>query len=265
MPDSREIPLSASSLRALIVLPALLLLPGCHVFSPPAEKQQARATAASLPSTPPRKKVIDPDPARPPRPQRLHMRVDSGISTGLIAIILDPGPLPPRRSTATCALNGSVTVTVTTGNDGTTTFKIESISLANANDGRLRFSWSPLIGSIRTLIPAGILTIRDHTVPASIPLRQDGRFSQPNCHFSVGGTCQVQGSGIILAKKVGRTVEDLTINKTEPVILAGSLSRRDGKWILHIPAATMKDRFNIDDDGTTLDLQFTGNITAVAE
>ena len=59
-------------------------------------------------------------------------------------------------------------------------------------------------------------------------------------------------------------MSDLTIKRTEPVLLAGRLFRRDGAWILRLPAAVMKDRFELDDDGTTLDLHFTAGITAVA-
>ena len=266
MPDSRQAPAPASSLRAFIAPAVLfLLLPGCHLFAPPlaAPAGLEGTLTASSPGHAKQPRSQSHRTPRAPRTERLQMRIDSESSSALITIVLSPGPLTPRRSTATCALKGSVTGTVTTRSDGVRTFTIEQIDLANANDGRLRFSWSPLIGSIRTLIPAGILTIRDHTVPSSIPLQQDGRFSQTACHFRVGGTCEVQGSGILLAKKVGKTVEDLTIRKTEPVTLSGSLIHQDAKWILHIPAAIMKDRFEIDDDGTSLDLLFTGNITAV--
>ena len=264
----------ASALRALSALSAVLLvLPGCHLLAPPgpspAGQEESVSYSNPIPEPAPRKaKGHDPEPRwipSEPQVQHLHMLIDSGSSTGLIALVLDPGPLNPRRAATTCALKGHIAATVTTFGNGKRSFTIERISLASASDGRLRFSWSPLVGSIRTLIPAGILTIKDHTLPPAIPVRRDGSFSQPDCHFRVGGTCQVRGSGIILAGKVGKTVEDLTIGKTEPVTLTGSLVRRKGRWILHIPAAIMTDRFEIDDDGTSLDLNFTGNITAIAE
>jgi hypothetical protein len=40
--------------------------------------------------------------------------------------------------------------------------------------------------------------------------------------------------------------------------------RRAGKWILEIPATVLKERFELDPKGSTLDLVFTGKITAVA-
>ena len=57
--------------------------------------------------------------------------------------------------------------------------------------------------------------------------------------------------------------EDLTIDQTDPVALAGSLTRREGQWILNIPSTVMKNRFEVDEEGTIMDLIFTGRISAV--
>ncbi|MBP36210.1 MAG: hypothetical protein CMP31_11400 [Roseibacillus sp.] len=259
MPETRHLLQSISLSRAIAAIPLFLALPGCHLF-------------VAQPAVPPRDLASPPLPVRSnhptphapgPRTERLHFRVDSSASTALISLTLDPMALASRRSTCSCPLKGTVTGTLNTSGLGTRTFTIEKIDLATAGDGRLEFDWTPLIGAIRILIPAGILTIRDHTMPRAMPLQQDGRFSHSKCRFRVGGTCQVQGSGLVLRKKVGQTEKDLTVARTEPVVLAGSLTHRENRWILDIPSAVMKDRFEVDEEGTILDLIFTGSITAV--
>ena len=66
-----------------------------------------------------------------------------------------------------------------------------------------------------------------------------------------------------LKKKVGKMEGDLTIDQTDPVALTGSLSRQEGRWILSMPSTVMNYRFEVDEDGTVLDLIFTGRISAV--
>ena len=126
----------------------------------------------------------------------------------------------------------------------------------------MKFDWSPLIGAIRILIPNGILTIRSQSPPPLISLREGGHFSYPGYRFQVGGSCQVKATGLVLKKKVGQTEADLTIEQTKPVVLAGSLAREEGKWLLEMPSTVMTDSFEIDEEGTTLNLIFSGRISA---
>ena len=266
MPETRHLFRNIPLSRAIAAISLLLALPGCHLFvaQPAALPRDLASPPLPVGSNHPTRHAPARMPAASgPRTERLHLLVDSSASTALIGITLDPMALAPRRSVCSCPLKGTVTGILKTSGLGTRTFTIEKIDLATAGDGRLEFDWTPLIGAIRALIPAGILTIRDHTMPHAMPLQQDGRFSHPKCRFRVGGTCQVQGRGLVLKKKVGQKEEDLTIARTEPVVLAGSLTHRENRWILVIPSTIMKDRFEIDEEGTILDLIFTGSITAV--
>jgi len=262
MPETRHLSRTACLYRAIASISLLLALPGCQLFETPQATvpgnpaDQPPATQSGHPTRFAATRSV-------PKTERLRLKVDSSASTALIAITLDPLRLAPRRSAASCPLKGTVTGTLKTSNTGTRSFTIEKIDLVTAGDAQLEFDWSPLIGTVKILIPAGILTIRDHTIPPAMPLQWNGRFSHPACRFRVGGSCQVEGTGLVLKKKVGKMEKDLTLDQTEPVALAGSLTRRDRKWILSMPSTAMKDRFQVDEDGTILDLIFTGRISAV--
>lgn len=259
-----------SKLRTLCIwsrispLLCALSLSSCQLFvsqpvSPPVEVRAPDPSPGTDLGRPPA-------PAEKPRPKSraLHFIIDSAKSTGRIATTLDPHGLGPRESACTCPLKGTITATLSSNAKGHQILTLHSVDLATSADGHLLYNWTPLIGSIRSRIPTGILTIRDHTIPGPLRIDPRGAFSHPGYHFKVGGTCQVQGRGLLLRKQVGNTEEDLTIKKTEPVLLTGSLVQRESAWIFHVPAAILKDRFNIDDEGSTMDLHFTGNITAVA-
>ncbi|MFP6882907.1 MAG: hypothetical protein VCA40_00635 [Roseibacillus sp.] len=266
MPETRHLFGNIPLPRAIAAISLLFALPGCHLFvaQPAALPRDLASPPLPVRSDHPTLHAPTRRPAAPgPRTERLHFRVDSNASTAFIGITLDPMVLAPRRSAFSCPLKGTVTGILKTSGLGTRTFTIEKIDLATAGEGRLEFDWTPLIGVIKILIPAGILTIRDHTMPRVMPLQQNGRFSHSKCRFRVGGTCQVQGSGLVLKKKVGQMEKDLAIDQTEPVVLAGSLTYRGNKWSLDIPSTVMKDSFEIDEEGTILDLIFTGSITAV--
>lgn len=239
--------------------PALSLV-GCHVF---AAKQPPPVTTGNTGPSPP-SLAVGPPPAGKIAVEHLQFEVDASRSTGLIATTLDPLHLGARHSKCRCPLRGTIDAKLTTSADGTKSLALESIDLATNANGHLKYDWTPLIGSIKGLIPTGILTIKDHTIPGPLVIDQRGTFRRAGYRFKVGGTCKVQGHGLLLKKRVGQSEEDLTIAKTEPVVLNGTLIRRAGEWILRIPSALMKDRFEIDDEGSTLDLAFTGNITAVA-
>ena len=262
MPEARHLLRTVCLYRAIVLISLLLALPGCHLFVTP--RASAPGNPADQPLTTQSGHLTRHSASRSiPKAERLHLQVDSSASTALLAITLDPLRLAPRRSASRCPLKGTVTGTLKTSSTGTRSFTIEKIDLVTAGDSRLEFDWSPLIGTVKILIPSGILTIRDHTSPPEIPLQRNGRFSHPACLFRVGGSCQVEGTGLILKKKVGKMEGDLTIDQTDPVALTGSLSRQDGRWILSMPSTVMKDRFEVDEDGTVLDLIFTGRISAV--
>ena len=262
MPENRHLLRTACLYRVIASISLLLTLPGCHLFVTPETSTPRDPAAQPLPtqSDHPTRYAAS---QSVPRTERLHLQVDSSASTALIAITLDPLRLAARRSASSCPLKGTVTGTLRISHTGTRSFMIKKIDLVTAVDSQLEFDWSPLIGTVKILIPAGILTIRDHTIPHAIPLRRDGGFSHPECRFQVGGSCQVEGTGLVLRKKVGKMEEDLTIDQTDPVALAGSLTRREGQWILNIPSTVMKDRFEVDEEGTIMDLIFTGSISAV--
>lgn len=262
MPETRHPLRTACLYRALASMSLLLTLPGCHLFVTPAASTPPDPAAQSLPTQ-------SDYPARHaasrsvPGTERLHFQVDSSSSTALIAITLDPLRLAARRSASSCPLKGTVTGMLRVSHTGARSFTIEKVDLVTTGDIQLEFDWSPLIGTVKILIPAGILTIRNRTIPHALPLRRDGGFSHPKCRFQVGGSCQVEGTGLVLRKKVGKMEEDLTIDQTDPVALAGSLTRREGQWILNIPSTVMKNRFEVDEEGTIMDLIFTGRIFAV--
>lgn len=197
--------------------------------------------------------------------KRLTFTLDAEKSNGLIATVLDPHGLGPRSSDYTCSLRGTVTGRLTSRTDGSRSLSIDFVKLATSEDGHFFYNWTPVIGSIKSIIPSGRLIISRHTIPRLITVDATGRFQQGGCKFTVDGITDVVARGLILKKKVGNRQADLSIDETSAINLVGSLIRRDGSWILHIPAAILKDRFDIDDNGSTLDLNFTANITAVAK
>lgn len=240
-------------MRYLLLLP-LFLLGACEPSLDPPKP----APPLTPEQTPP------PNPsAERPIVQRLSFKLDSTASTGRIKTTLDPHRLAPRNSNALSPLRGSIDATLTTQPDGARSFTIDAIELATTKDARLQYSWTPLIGSIASLIKAGVLTISRHSIPGPIELDDDGSFSRPGSRFKVGGVASVEGRGLILKDQVGKSDEDLSIERTEPVHLKGSLKRIANRWRLYIAGATMRDSFNLDGNGTVLHLTFIANVEAI--
>lgn len=245
--------------RGLVLILAFLPLPACHVIKPP----PAATTVASSPVSAPRPPVSVA--VRKTTVERLSFRVDPSRSSGRIETTLDPYRLGPRSSQCECPLRGNVSAQLTSRPDGTRSLRLDRIKLVTTGDGRLSYDWSPLIGSVTSVIPSGRLAISRNTIPSPLRVDPHGRFEQPGCRFSVKGVTNVTARGLILKRKVGTQLADLSLDQTDAVKLAGSLIRRDGSWVLHVPAAVLTDRFELDDDGSTLDFSFTASITAVAQ
>ena len=238
------------------------VLPGCLLFVNHPEKVAATSplsevVLAKSGHTTPRNII--------PTYEQLTFVVDPSISTGTIDLALDHESLAPRRSVCECPLKGTITATLRTSNTGAQTLTIEKVELVTAGKGELEFAWSPLIGTIRMVIPGGLLTISNQSPDLVIPLSMDGRFSHPDYRFQVGGTGQLQTTGLLLKKQIGDSETDLTIEETEPVTLSGMLTRKEGRWHLDLPDTIMRDSFEVDEEGATLNLIFTGNIFSRAK
>ncbi len=250
MPETLYSGHTVSLFRTIVALSILFTLPGCHLFvAQPAPAPVKLSSVGNQPSS-------------NPSSRRLELHVDASVSNATIDLTLDPLSLAARHSSFRCPLKGVIIGTLRTSRSGSRSFRIDRIELATGAEGRMKFDWSPLIGAIGILIPDGILTIRSKSPPSLISLQEGGNFSFPGYRFQVGGTCQVKATGLVLKKKVGQTEADLTIEQTKPVVLAGSLTRREGKWLLEMPSTVMADSFEIDEEGTTLNLIFSGRISA---
>ena len=234
-------------------------LPSCHLFVKPPAKTiitpSPSATQNASSSSSVTGRFI-------PSVTRLEFEIDSSRSTGTIDLSLDHDSLAPRRSVCECPLKGTITATLKTLESGARTLIFDKVELVTAGKGNLEFAWSPIIGTVRMLIPEGLLKISNKSQDLVIQLGEDGEFSHPGYRFTVEGTGQVEATGLVLRKKIGDTETDLTIDETEPAILQGSLRREENRWHLDLPATVMKDSFEIDEEGTTLDLIFTGKIAS---
>lgn len=238
----------------------------CSCGFRPAHAPAAAAPTAPAPGTEtgsPASRQPAPVPAKP-GVSHWVFKVDEAQSKGLINLSLDPkGPLlGAKPASGTSALRGEIHADVTTFPDGTRRLKITRVSLTNTRLLDMPFRWSRLVGRIGVSIPRHVLGIRHHTIPAH-SVGMDGEdFSIRSCHFSVGGTARVSGTGLVLGKAVGNRAVDLTIRKTEPVVLRGSVDIAGNTATLKIPAAVMRDQFDL--EGSLLKLQFTGQVTARA-
>lgn len=261
MPESLNARPVASLLQVTLVTLAATLS-SCHVFVEQAEKNlQASPSpglALSSAGNAPIRRFT-------PSTEHLKFEVDPTTSTGSIDLAIDHDSLAPRRSVCECPLKGSITATLRTSGSGKRSLTLEKIELVTAGRGELEFVWSPLIGTIRMVIPGGLLTITDNSPDPVINLSANGHFSHPGYKFQVGGTGQVETTGLVLRRKIGNTETDLTIEETEQVTLAGTLTRKEGRWHLDLPGTILKDQFEVDEEGTTLDLIFTSNIASYAK
>ena len=234
-------------------------LPSCHLFvKPPAKPVVNPSASASQTAVSPSKvtrRFI-------PSVTHLEFQIDSSRSTGTIDLALDHDSLAPRRSVCECPLKGTITATLKTLESGARTLTLEKVELVTAGEGNLEFAWSPIIGTVKMLIPEGQLKITTESQDLVIQLGEDGEFSRPGYRFTVDGTGKVEATGLVLRKKIGNTETDLTIDETEPAILEGMLRKEENRWHLDLPATVMKDSFEIDEEGTTLNLFFTGRIAS---
>jgi hypothetical protein len=251
-------------LRHGIFLLPILALAACH--SPGPTDFVSPRPIASTPGSVPADASPAPAPVSLPKNAKIHLKfaIQPTLSTGNIRTVLDPeGPaLGPRSSECRTPLRGSISAKLTTDSVGTRSLRFEEIDLQTTSEGRLLYNWSPLIGTISTTLPPGVLRISDHHIPGACPLAPDGSFHRPGHQFTVDCAGEIEGRGLILGKAVGKFRSPLDIPVTDLVTVSGSLTRQDNEFVLHIPAAVLRDRFDL--DGAALDLVFTGDITATA-
>lgn len=245
---------------ALLVLPALSLAACQVVTPPPAAITVAPASAVIAAPTAFEKPVA----VTRTTIERLTFRLDPDQSSGHIRTTIDPHGLGPRTAECLCPLRGTVTGELTSRPDGSRSLALDRIELVTTSDGLLEYDWSPLIGKIQTTIPAGELKISRNTIPGPLAIDSSGEFQKSGYKFTVDGIAKVAARGLLLKRRVGLQEADLSIDQTDAVHLVGSLLRRDGAWVLHVPAAILRDRIDVDEDGSTLELNFTARITAVA-
>jgi len=250
-------------LRQGILLLPLLALAACQSPDPgPADFVEPRPIAATPVAAP----APAPNPLPLPKAAKINLKftVQPSRSTGSIHTTLDPdGPaLGPRASECRTPLRGSIRARLTTGPAGSRSLHLEDVELQATSEGRLLYKWSPLIGTISTTLPAGVLRITDHHIPGACPLTMNGNFQVPGNRFTVGCAGDIEGRGLILGQAVGKFRAPLDIPVTDLVTVSGSLTRQDDEFVLRIPSAVLRDRFDL--DGAALDLVFTGDITATA-
>lgn len=238
-------------------------LSSCHLFRDP-----EAAAATSMPTVAqdaPEPAGDSPPPVRRTTVERLTFYLDTTSSSGHIQTTLDPHGLGPRTAHCRCPLEGTLSGELTSRPDGSRSLHLDHIELATTRDGHLSYDWSPLIGRIQSVIPSGSLKISRKTIPGPFQLDSRGQFQRAGARFTVDGIANVVASGLLLKKQVGEQETDLSIDQTDAIHLVGSLIRRDGSWVLHVPAAILRDQFTLDDNGSTLDLNFTASILAVTE
>ncbi|MGB0774226.1 MAG: hypothetical protein ACPG32_02235 [Akkermansiaceae bacterium] len=255
---------------ALFVLAlGALALPSCGLWKKPHFTTNPPAT--SMPASPvaPAPEVIpaplDPSLPAPSQTQTWVLRLNPNKSTGKLDLTLDPNRalVGERAARSHTPLQGTVTLKVQPLRDGRLRFSLTKIHLTNQNAMNMHFQWAGLIGSIQVSIPPKVLKISHHSSSQQGIVSVNQRFSTARNYFTVGGTARVSGRGPVMSRGVGARNVDLTIRKTEPVTLTGTLSVRNGIATLHIPRAVMKDKFDM--EGTDLGMVFTGEIFATGK
>ena len=244
------------------MLAVLMCLPSCGIWKkPPAPHSGRTLQVASHRDKAQPKQSQAP---RKPSQETWIFHVDPKRSTATLDLGLDPrgGLLGTRPSRDTAPLRGKILVSVITAPNGTRSIRLQDIQLTNTAALAMPFHWARLVGSIAVDIPTGVLNISRHSFIKAARLQHDGSFSLPENYFTVSGNAKVAGSGMVLRKAVGRRDVDLTIRKTENVEVRGKLIVDKGIATLRIPAAVMKDRFDM--EGSMLALVFSGDITATA-
>ena len=196
----------------------------------------------------------------------LEFDVDPARTTGRISLAIDPkgSVLGVRKAHADAPLKGTMKVKlIEDPNTGKTTMAILDMHLTNTRAYDMNFAWGGLVGSMNVNIATGVLKIVPNDFSSTGILGTDKKFNLPRCYFTVLGHSQVKGKGLVLKKAVGNKKVNLTMKKTEPVDLKGSIDIQNGTGTLHIPSAVLRDHFDL--DGTQLDLVFTADITATAQ
>lgn len=201
-------------------------------------------------------------PSTAPRSFALTFTVDPKQTVGTIDTTLDPegATLGPKQGRCRCPMRGTISARLIKHPDGYQRVQITDVSLATTTAAVLLYDWNILIGDIHTTIPAGNLKITDHKLTGPTPLDPNGHFLTSGNLFSVKCPSNIRGTGLVLKKAVGERKVSLDIPVTDAVQLSGSCSRKDQQLILKIPAAVLRDHFDIGE--ATIDLIFTADITA---
>lgn len=197
--------------------------------------------------------------------QTWEFTVNPKLTTGTIDLAMDPkgAMLGTRTARDVAALKGKVIVSITEHPvTGERQIAIKDMLLTNTAAYQMDFAWGALVGSISVHIPARVLRILPNQMDQACALESNKLFSLPQSYFTVLGHSHTRGHGLVLSRAVGNKKVDLTMKKTEPVALSGTVKVNNGTATLHVPRAVLRDRFDL--DGTKLDLVFTADITATA-
>jgi len=238
-----------------------LLLSSCGFWkkdlpTPPTQPQITPTVSSPSPSAPP---LL-------PTSRTLVFSVDSQLTTGTIDLAMNPkgAMLGTRQTSGTAPLSGKVVVKITEDpSTGKKEMSIQDIRLTNTKAYNMNFSWGALVGSMSVNIAKGVLRILPNEMNRTSILEPNQPFTLPQSYFTVLGHSQVRGKGLVLAKAVGNKKVNLTMKKTEPVTLRGTITTKAGVTTLRIPQAVLRDHFDL--DGTQLGLVFTADITATAQ
>ena len=252
---------TSSTINALLILSCTGLLTSCGFWkndppSPPAAPTVALPDTSDTPTKP----------LLAPTTRTLEFTVDTERTTGTIDLSLDPkgNLLDLRKARGIAPLKGRVIVKITEDpNTQKRKISIQDISLTNTTAYDMDFTWGALVGNININIPKGVLRIIPNELTGTSLIDPQHTFILPQSYFTVLGHSQVKGSGLVLAKAVENKKANLTMKKTEPVTLQGSIKMEGSKATLHIPRAVLRDQFDL--DGTQLGLIFTADITATAQ
>ncbi len=247
------------TVKALLILYCAVFLPACGFWK-------------NDPAPPPIASTVVPTDSGQlmtsfaPTTKTVEFTIDTTRSTGTIDLSIDPkgGLLGSRKAHDTAALKGKVIVRIQEDRStGKQQISLQDIRLTNIKGYDMDFTWGALVGNINVRIARNVLQIIPNHLSHTSLLSAQDTFVLPQSYFSVLGYSQVKGSGLVLTKAVGNKKVNLTMKKTEPVTLRGTIKMIGNQAILHIPRAVLHDQFDL--DGTQLGLVFTADITATAQ
>jgi len=211
-------------------------------------------------------KPVHIEPTKAPITRVIEFDVDAQHTTGIIDLVMDPkgSALGLRKTRGTSPLEGTIKMQITEDpNTGKREVSIQDMNLTNTRVYDMDFIWNALVGKINMNIAPGVLEIIPNDFSSTGTLGEDKKFTLPDCYFTVLGHSRVKGSGLVLKKAVGDKQVNITMQKTEPVNLQGTIEMNKGSAILRIPNAVLRKQFDL--DGTQLGLVFTADITATAQ